>query len=263
LGSRQRGARFEANFPRLRRATTGTAAFVEKTALVHALALPRVDALLGDATPRTLLNRNVRGFLRGYRGLGIKANWGGREYFRAGARPLGLLAYDLLADGAVIVEAWVGLEATAVVAGSGTEQPGAALCELVTSVDPEHVAGVVARGLADKYGRTAESFAGDTASFDSRRAGPRQEIADEAANFVELPVPIGRLEAAIESGPCALLRGDVLSSNAALDAVEERARGALASAEAFSVRVIEPLRAAPLDGALPEDVLAVLELARR
>src|SRR5690349_12583757 len=47
----------------LRRATTGTAAYIGQHGLVWSLALPHVAAIVPDATPRTLLNRNVRPFL--------------------------------------------------------------------------------------------------------------------------------------------------------------------------------------------------------
>ncbi len=49
----------------LRRATTGTAAFLGGRGVVWTLALPHAAALAPDATARTLLNRNVRGFLKG------------------------------------------------------------------------------------------------------------------------------------------------------------------------------------------------------
>src|SRR5262249_4038067 len=49
-----------------RRATSGTAAHIGRRAVLWTLALPHVAAIAGDATARTLLNRNVRGFLDGF-----------------------------------------------------------------------------------------------------------------------------------------------------------------------------------------------------
>jgi hypothetical protein len=253
LGSRQRRSRFDASAPLVRRSTTGTAAFLAETALWHALALSRVNALSPDATPRTLLNRNVRGFLRGYRGLGIKANWGGREYFRAVSAPLGLLGCDLLGDGSALIEACVGIEATAIATASGKEGPGAALRDL-TDADPERVARAVSRGVADKYGLELAPLV---------LPEPENAAADapEPDGFVEVAVPIGRLEAAFDRTSGVSIRGDVLTSNAALDAVEQRATRTLSAGQDLSAELIAPLRYAPLDGALADDVLAVLKLA--
>jgi hypothetical protein len=252
IGSRQRRSRFDETVSVVRRPTTGTAAFVRETALWHALALPCVNALFADATPRTLLNRNVRGFLRGYRGLGIKANWGGREYFRAVSTPLGLLGCDLLADGAVLIEACVGIEASSIVAASGGAGTGAALREL-TDADPERVADAVSRGVADKYGLSIEPFL-------LPEPRPAEPEGLEPAGFVEVIVPIGRLEAAFDRTSGVSIRGDVLTSNAALAAVEERATSSLSSGGDLSVELVEPLRDAPFDGAVVEDVLALLKL---
>jgi hypothetical protein len=255
LGSRQRPARFAGGVPVRGRGTTGTAAFVQDAALCHALALPRVDAVFAGATPKTLLNRNVRGFLRGYRNLGIKANWGGREYVRAGSRPLALLGYDLFADGSTLIEAFIGLDAPAVTAPSGGEGPGAALVDLVAApVDPERVARTVAGGIADKYGLAPAPIAVEAGVDPAPRAAA-------PGGYVELSVPIGVLEAALARGPKVSIGGDVLGSNAAFDAVEERAARALAAGERLGTDVLAPLEGAPLEGARPEDVLRVLELA--
>ena len=71
LGALQRAGRVvdvaacaTAGTPVLRRCTTGTAAYIGGRAILWTLALPHVAALHPDATPRTLLNRNVRGCRR-------------------------------------------------------------------------------------------------------------------------------------------------------------------------------------------------------
>ena len=67
-------------FPEVvRRRTTGTAAWIGRRALWCSLALPAVDALYDDATLPTLLNRNVRPWLRGFTRSGIPAAYFGRE----------------------------------------------------------------------------------------------------------------------------------------------------------------------------------------
>jgi len=114
----------------------------------------------------------------------------------------------------------------------------------------------VARGVADKY-----ALALATIAVEGDARGPA--LVSEPAACAELVVPIGVLEAAIEAGCRASIWGDVLASNAALAAVEQRASRALAAEREISSDVIEPLLEAPLEGARPEDVLAVLMLANR
>jgi hypothetical protein len=94
----------------LRRTTTGTAAFVEGKAVLWTLALPRVDALLPDATPRTLLNRNVRPFLKALRSAGLTAHYFGREWIAVRHRPAALLAFEVLEGGAVLIEVLAGVD---------------------------------------------------------------------------------------------------------------------------------------------------------
>src|SRR5689334_25084131 len=72
LGQHQRAGRVldvpaceRSNVRVFQRATSGTAAYAGKRALIFTLALPHVGALFPDATFRTLLNRNVRPFLKG------------------------------------------------------------------------------------------------------------------------------------------------------------------------------------------------------
>src|SRR5262249_23161412 len=85
----------------VRRVTSGTAAFVGDRAIVWTLALPHVASLVPDATPRTLLNRNVRGFLEGFRRAGAAAHYFGREWVSVRHRPAALLGFEASPDGAV------------------------------------------------------------------------------------------------------------------------------------------------------------------
>jgi hypothetical protein len=115
LGQRQRAARVIAwdslrDTPVYRRATTGTAAYIARTALVWTLALPHVAALLGDATPRTILNRNARVFLHGLNRVGALSQYFGREWIAVRHRPCALLGFDVTRDGRVLLEVIAGWE---------------------------------------------------------------------------------------------------------------------------------------------------------
>ena len=98
--------------PVIRRCTTGTSVYIGQHAIVWTLALPHVAALHPDATPRTLLNRNVRGFLAGLSRGGAPARYFGREWIAIDHRPAALLGFDALADGRIVIEVFAGLDAT-------------------------------------------------------------------------------------------------------------------------------------------------------
>lgn len=96
-----------------RRLTSGTAAYVGERAILWTLALPHVAALVPDATPRTLLNRNVRGFLEGLRRAGgALAHYFGREWISVDRRPAVVLGFEVSAGGAVLLEAIAGWDAS-------------------------------------------------------------------------------------------------------------------------------------------------------
>ncbi len=125
LGAGQRAGRVvhldacaAAGAPVFRRATAGTAAFVGRQAIVWTLALPHVAALVADATPRTLLNRNVRGFLRGLRRAGAAAHYFGREWISLRHRPAVLLGFEATPDGAVLMEVMAGVDASIALPGA-------------------------------------------------------------------------------------------------------------------------------------------------
>lgn len=118
LGALQRAGRVvdvaacaTAGTPVYRRSTTGTAAYVGGRAILWTLALPHVAALHPDASPRTLLNRNVRGFLRGLSRGGAPAQYFGREWIAIHHRPAALLGFEALADGRIVIEVFAGIDA--------------------------------------------------------------------------------------------------------------------------------------------------------
>jgi hypothetical protein len=105
-----------AKTPVHRRMTSGTAAYIGEQAIVWTLALPRVDSIYPDASMRTLLNRNVRPFLRGLRrAAGSAAHYFGREWISVGSpdpRPAALLGFEVSPRGAVLIEVIAGVDAS-------------------------------------------------------------------------------------------------------------------------------------------------------
>jgi len=117
LGAMQRAGRVvdlracaETNVSVLRRTTTGTAAWMGGEGLVLTLGLPHVAAIEADATDRTLLNRNVRPFLRAFTRTGAMAHYFGREWISLKKRPAALLGFDVTRTGSVLIEVFVGLD---------------------------------------------------------------------------------------------------------------------------------------------------------
>lgn len=118
LGAAQRAGRVvdlascaRAGVTVVRRSTAGTAFYVAERGLLFVLALPHVASLVPDATPRTLLNRNVRGFLKGLSRNGISATYFGREWVSSNKRPVAVLGFEATPGGAVAIEIFAGLDA--------------------------------------------------------------------------------------------------------------------------------------------------------
>jgi hypothetical protein len=254
LGSLQRREAFEGDA--LVRYTTGPCAMVAGLAFHHVFALPWLSSVAPDANRRNLLNRYVRGFLRGYSRLGVQAQYVGREFISLGRRPCGVLGYEVTADGALVVEALVGLDA-AVLTPSGETEPAASLFELVRARDPADLVPSIHQGFAAKWQLEPTQH-----GLFPEALPPRRE---SSGDFVRRRVPVGWLEAAASLGETATVRltGDVLSSHAVVEAVESRATAALLAGRTIDGSVIAPLVEGPLDGALPEDARLVLDEACR
>jgi hypothetical protein len=72
--------------------------------------LPNVASIEEDATARTLLNRNVRPFLRAFTRAGALAHYFGREWISFKKQPGALLGFDVTRTGAVLIEVFVGFD---------------------------------------------------------------------------------------------------------------------------------------------------------
>ncbi|APR85409.1 Hypothetical protein A7982_10758 [Minicystis rosea] len=234
----------------LRRATAGTAVYIDGRALLWTLSLPRVAALAPDATMRTLLNRNVRGFLKGLQRGGALAHYFGREWLSVRHRPAAVIGFETTRSGAVLIEVMAGIDASPMLPEAlATDDERrldrwrgkvpAALGELVDE-EPMALAEGVMKAVAHKAGMAMEE--GNAIS-----AEPAVEVTHVEdplpAGFTPGPmrsVPIGWIDTAVDRATGrAWIGGDVLAPRWLLDDV--------AAGEA-------EIGEAPLEGASLEDL---------
>lgn len=257
LGSLQREAtlrgRSAARFERriARRRSSGTEAQLEGAVVYHALTLPRVDALFGDAKARTLLNRNLRAVLRGYAAVGVPFRYFGTEVLAVLGHPVALVGYDQLASGAVLIELLIGLENPCVVRPALKREPPAALFPLLRQTPHAHdFLCKAVSGIVDRLGATPVDVA---AALPMAPAVP--ELLPSAV-VASVKIPLGVVEAAVT--PELRITGDLLVGSAALHSFEQRAAQALARREKLGSDLLTAFDGAPLDGARPPDLLQAL-----
>lgn len=251
LGRHQRAARVldpqacaRAGVAVARRTTSGTAAFAGKRALLISLALPHVAALYPDATFRTLLNRNVRPFLKGFAAARASAHYFGREWISIHKQPGALLAFDVTADGLVLIEAFAGFDEPfslppelasddeRSLARFGEHTPIALAAALPAETSPD----TVARCLLDAIAARATTHV--TLHAPPLLFAPPGSFAVDLAATEPVPsrallgapahIPIGWLERALLPADAAArlwLGGDVLAPRFFLDRIADVAAG--------------------------------------
>ncbi len=96
----------------LRRCTGGPSYASGEGILYLALILPHRDYLT-PCPPGRILNRYVRGFLRGFRAVGVTAVYPGRECLTVGGKPFAALAWVETVEGAVAIECFIGVRHSA------------------------------------------------------------------------------------------------------------------------------------------------------
>ncbi|MGK3990892.1 hypothetical protein WME99_48040 [Sorangium sp. So ce136] len=252
--------------PVFRRSTTGTAAFLGGRGVLWTLALPHVAALAPDATARTLLNRNVRGFLRGFTRAGAPAHYFGREWISLQRRPAALLGVDAAEDGAVLLEVLAGHDAPLAIPAELAApderavdrwlgKAPAALSEVLPArSSPEALARVVVEEIALRAGLPLSE--GGAPELEAERfqpiTAPDDPAPPGAGPAVLARVPIGWIEAAaLGVAPArAWLGGDVLTARWLLDALGRGADPASLDTGA-----------APLEGADLSDLRALAQRA--
>jgi hypothetical protein len=266
LGAMQRAGRVvllpacaEAGVTVFRRATTGTAAYVGGLGIVWSLALPHVASLAPDATPRTLLNRNVRGFLKGLGQVGALAHYFGREWIAVRRRPAAILGFDVTREGAVLLDVLAGVDTPiAVPEALAADDERAvdrwrgaepiALGEVVRA-DPHDVARSVMDAVASRAPGTTEAVA----FTDVARLPPvTREHDPMPEGFTPRPglrVPIGWIDAGYdEASQRAWIGGDVLAP--------VHVFAALADGK-------EPEGDGPIEGATLEDLRAAVSASSK
>ncbi len=235
------------------RFSTGPRAIIAGLAFHHVFALPQLTSLAPDATPQNLVNRYIRGFLRGYTKLGVPAQYLGREYFSLGRRPCGLIGYDVEAAGTVLFEIFVGLDASVLEPSGEARQPAIALVEVLRRSDPVAFAASIHEGFAAKW-----QIETAPCSLQPESAAP---VRDGSGEFVRRRVPIGWVEASaarVGEGVTVRIGGDLLCAKSAMAAVESRSAAAVLAGREIDDTVVAPLVEGPLDGARPEDVRLVV-----
>jgi hypothetical protein len=251
----------------LRRATTGTAVFVGARAVVWTLALPHVAALVPDAAPRTLLNRNVRGFLKGFARAGAVAHYFGREWLSVRHRPAAVVGFDVARDGAVLLEVWAGHDAPPAIpdALAAPEErlldrwlgrsPAALVEVLPAELGLEDLARIVMETVALRAVVPAVEAEAppelESLAFRPIDA-PGDPLPRGAGAAVLARVPIGWIEAAALDAGGVWLGGDLLTARWLLDELG-RSEAPPAPVDAAS---------APIEGASLSDLLELAQRAR-
>ena len=153
----------------VRRRTAGTAMYVDGDAIGLTIALPRVNAVIEDATLRTLVNRNIRGVLKGLTTAGALAHYFGREWIAVKHRPIAVIGTTFTDAGAVLLEIVIANAATIEIPtalSTAREQsvdrwrgksPITLVEALGRAVDPERVATRVIDGFVERAGRSFDT----------------------------------------------------------------------------------------------------------
>ena len=217
----------------LRRPTTGTG-FALDGGLLVSLALPSLDAVFSDVTPRTFLNRNVRPIMRGLDAAGLPCSYFGREWLSARgtsgarARALAVLGFELEPGGAALFEAYLTLRGSLEIPGeiaSDLERsceryrgrPTMSLEEAERpSPDVEHLLAA----MAERIGFETRWVSGHVINTDARRTATtvtreHDPIDADAELFEPKPIPIGFMDRA-RVGRESWVGGDMLGPSFAL-----------------------------------------------
>ena len=200
-----------------------------------------------------MLNRNLRAFLRGYVAAGVPLRYFGTEVLALLGHPVALVGYDVSVSGAVLIEVMVGLEHPCVVRPALKREPPAALYPLLRRTPP---ASEFLRSVVNGFSARLEATCIEVTGQLSSRA---PTLASAATGVpVSVAIPLGVVEALLDPAP--RICGDLLIGRAALAGVEAAASAARESHHRPGPDVLASLLDAPLDGARPADILAVLDL---
>lgn len=229
----------------VRRHTGGLACAYGAGIVSVCLVVPDRMAFAGVPFLDKLVNRAVRGTVRGLSSLGLKAAYGGRDFVSTDGRRAGLVSMAAEADGASLFQAVLGL---AVPARDGEEW--APLAELVPDLDFKGLADALTRGHEKATGRTVVDRPAPTPAA-AAPAGPEPDLAWGPP----VPVPIGTLAAGLrldaEGKVAALgLRGEFMADTGFVSALGDALRGHVPEIGAVT-RAVEEVLADPARHAVP------------
>jgi hypothetical protein len=244
----------------VRRATTGAHVHLDGEAFVFALALPSLDHVFRDAEPRTLLNRNLRLFLRAFAQVGVPATYFGRDFLSAKRLPFALVGFDVSPRGTVTIELWLRRE------GSLALPP-----ELATDVE---------RATTRFGGRAPEGIDALGAGLPSLELAERVlegvlervDATAEPCRVVLAPPPYARVDHAASPLPEDAGPPDIVAAPIGWLDLAPTPRGVWVGgdllAPAHALGEATPMDATsaadlPIDGALWSDVLAARDALRR
>jgi len=228
------------------------------------LVLPHRSALAGDdplaLAPEQVMNRCVRGILRGLEALGVAPFYPGRDFVTVDRRVFGLVSFETDGAGTLLFEAILGLDddfgalpalleaadpAGVVPAVFIARDDATSLARLGAPVPVAALADAIGRGYAETSGFelvAAPAIAAAVADEDaaawvaSRRARPG--LARRAAARVQLGTLEVRLACADGRITDALVIGDVVADSPGMAALEAALRGCPAAPDAVR-RVVD------------------------
>jgi len=261
-----------------RRRTGGRAVAFGDGFLGLSLVLPHWSALVSEdwrtLDPAQVMNRCVRGVLRGLAAVGVPAFYPGRDLITVDRRALGLVSFETTASGALLFEAVIALTRdftatvdllerldprgciTAPVLRAGEVSSvaartagGAAATRAGGSVATADLGAAIARGYAAEFNLDLVpqgATHGVPSNVDAERAAawlrsrvPRPELDRRGT----VPIQLGVLEVhfAAEGGRLGpvMLAGDFLANSAAVEALERRLVGTPIDFASISARTFE------------------------
>lgn len=174
--------------PALRRASGGAAVWASEGVLYFALGLANASVLM-PCPPGKIINRNVRGFLAGVRGLGVPAHYFGRDFVSVANQPGAYLGWFEGDDGRVLLEFFVALDAPFVLPDGLSAYPQPAEPPLRGKPPITlRAAGVSAVAAADVLAAIAGGYARGFALDLAPEPPNTEELARASALRAQLPV---------------------------------------------------------------------------
>lgn len=223
------------------------------------LVAPSLEAVADVPFLDKVVNRCVRGCVKGLAGLGLKALYGGRDYLTAERRPVALVSMAVGEGGECLFQAVLGHTAPATPVRPAPDAPWTPLADLVPGLAFADLARALASGYAAATGRSLEAV--DAPAPEPLPFGPEDPAG--LAWGAPVPVPIGTVSAGARLGPGGTLAdlalaGELMVDDGAAGALRDALAGTDPDAAAVgrAVRAVfaDPARHAVLGVPDPDDI---------